>query len=775
MKTIIRKLIRDWWRVKGQLLLFLLAATLSSWGISSVIYAYLMTSRDFEENFLESDPAQLVLTLNTWNDSLRTVLEAHPEVETVERREILSARIRDENREWMPMLIFVVEDWDRLSINRFEVSSKTDQWTQGLMIEKQGAGFLDLSAGIDYQLTDGIEHRVLLGGWVHDARLPPSTMEHTIYAYGKADQLLNDTGNGTFRILLKTRLRYPDRQQLNELAEALTVQIEKAGSEVKYFNIPPPGEHPHQNIVDGVAFLQKSFGWVLVFLGLILLSLIFLIWIYNQEKEVGILKAIGANQSSVYTSYLMVLVGWLLLCTLIGLPLGRITARFFSDFVAMIQNFDPIKRAFPVYVPVGIAFITVSVPLLIVFWPLSSMIRKRVRQNFQQTFSATFNGWVMKAQDLLPGVRFRYPFNNLFRRTWLSLLMIVLLSTGIGLFLLGSNLRYAIRADLDDFFANTSYPVRVQAKMSAEQSRFLAAMPGIASWVKISREPITFIDPETGVAVASVMKVLPSEYQFSEKLLIRGALEQNCPNCLYINQGYLDEFGTLPIGDKVSLIDTSGNTSTWIFAGVIKDIGASPQCYRFTEMPIEQVDEIGFQLEEEVKDESEVIKRIESAFAAEGIVITRLFSTARSIAMLEDHLDLSFMSIQALGGLTLILGLLGLLILTALIIRERTHEIGMLKAIGTSSKKIKNLIGWEISMITLLGSAVGLLLSIVFTPLFCELYGNMLLHTGFAPSRDWLMAVGTIMGFGVLQYILLRWYVSRQIMNRAATMLKKAY
>lgn len=66
MKVILWKLLSDFRLAKGQLLLLLLAASLSGWGISSVVYSYFMTERDFEENFVQTYPADMAVTIDNY-------------------------------------------------------------------------------------------------------------------------------------------------------------------------------------------------------------------------------------------------------------------------------------------------------------------------------------------------------------------------------------------------------------------------------------------------------------------------------------------------------------------------------------------------------------------------------------------------------------------------------------------------------------------------------------------------------------------------------------
>ena len=345
-------------------------------------------------------------------------------------------------------------------------------------------------------------------------------------------------------------------------------------------------------------------------------------------------------------------------------------------------------------------------------------------------------------------------------------MMILLLGAGTGLFLLGSNLRFSIRKDLNDFFAASDYAIRVQAEIEQKGLSFLGEISGVESIALVKFQPITFISPKENIEASSTLKLFPMDYIFSEDLLIKGALDSNCSDCLYINQGHLPEFQDHSIGDRIDLILPSGKTQPWKFAGVIKDVGALPNFYRFTQDEPNDFDEMALQVNQEIPLKT-IVSTLEKAFAERNIPIKHLSSTDRTVKILRDHLDVSFVSIQVLGGGTIILGLVGLMLLIALILRERTQEIGVLKAIGADDSTIRSLVGLEISIITIIGSLLGVCLAIAFTPLFSQMYGEMLLHTGFGPALDLVMISGLVLLLYCLQYGLCRWYLSRKLKKKA--------
>ena len=72
---------------------------------------------------------------------------------------------------------------------------------------------------------------------------------------------------------------------------------------------------------------------------------------------------------------------------------------------------------------------------------------------------------------------------------------------------------------------------------------------------------------------------------------------------------------------------------------------------------------------------------------------------------------LSFMLV--LLALTVFIGFLGIAITLALSVIERTHELGLLRAVGMDRRRMRSMVRWEAVLIALLGTILGLALGVV--------------------------------------------------------------
>ncbi len=76
--------------------------------------------------------------------------------------------------------------------------------------------------------------------------------------------------------------------------------------------------------------------------------------------------------------------------------------------------------------------------------------------------------------------------------------------------------------------------------------------------------------------------------------------------------------------------------------------------------------------------------------------------------------------IYALLALAIIVSLFGIVNTLVLSISERTRELGMLRAIGTSRKQVKRVIRWEAVITALIGGVLGVFMGVVLAMLFTQ-------------------------------------------------------
>ncbi|MDX1940208.1 MAG: FtsX-like permease family protein [Saprospiraceae bacterium] len=772
MKTIIIKLLRDLWRTKGKFLLCVLAASLSAWGISGVFYSYLMSERDFEVNFSATNPAEIIIKIENNTPELLQKLNGNAHIAKLERREMLSARVRNADGNWMPIMIQVVESLEQVNINKFKVVETIDNKPNTVFIEQNGALFLDASSEeIVVQIGGQDSIQIKKGGYVHDAGQAPSRMERMVYAYipiTAMEPYLNKTSQ---RFLIKTTEKNLSGADLQMIGNELKTIVESNGGTLTSINIPPPGEHPHQNIVDGISFLQQTFGFVLSLLGVALLSLILLTWLYPQIPQIGIMKAVGSFTQKIFWSYVIILLFIISLGLFIGMPLGYQTAIFYNNFIAYIQNFTPITTTFPIATHLPVALTASIIPIIFCIFPLLQASRTSVRSALSKTFYTSQKGIFQLSQNLISDSRWKYGINNIFRNSQNTALLILILTVGIGLFFTGANLKYSIKKDFEQYFEANNYELAFYLADSQQVStNFLEELPFVASVAKGDRKSVVFQAPSKDYQDNSIFQVFSNTYKLSPELLLSGKLDSNCANCLYINNMHGRNFKDFSIGAPLTIMTPGRDTTTYIFAGIIKELAAPAGFYFLSNKDLTTYDELFIKLKKGIAS-GKAASQIEDLLQKHDIKISQVSDVSQRLAALEAHLAPTFLIIQVMGIFTILIGLIGLVIVLSLTIEERTNEIGILKAVGSSTQKIIGLLLNEFLTINLITIVLGVIGALLLTPFLSNLFGNMLLGTGFMSFTNFGMMASTIILLLLLQTLLIMGFSRRKVKRNVRLLL----
>jgi len=124
------------------------------------------------------------------------------------------------------------------------------------------------------------------------------------------------------------------------------------------------------------------------------------------------------------------------------------------------------------------------------------------------------------------------------------------------------------------------------------------------------------------------------------------------------------------------------------------------------------------------------LKRMEEAITTllrqrHGRDDVSLTSQNDMLASMENILSILKMSVAALGGISLLVGAVGILAIMSTTVRERTSEIGLLRAIGASKPLILRLFLVEAVLLAMFGGVLGLLLLLLLQAIFSVLLPDL--------------------------------------------------
>jgi len=112
-----------------------------------------------------------------------------------------------------------------------------------------------------------------------------------------------------------------------------------------------------------------------------------------------------------------------------------------------------------------------------------------------------------------------------------------------------------------------------------------------------------------------------------------------------------------------------------------------------------------------------------------------LISQEQSLEVLSSVLDVITFAVGALGGISLLVGAVGILTIMTMAVTERTAEIGLLRALGAQERQVLTLFLGEAMLLSALGGLGGLVMGVGIAQGLHLLFPAMPVHT------PWLFAV----------------------------------
>ena len=303
-----------------------------------------------------------------------------------------------------------------------------------------------------------------------------------------------------------------------------------------------------------------------------------------------------------------------------------------------------------------------------------------------------------------------------------ALMIGVALVTFASIFAAGAKatINNAIDANLKSAFVvqNTDgfSPFSPEVLRTVDQVQGVSSVSGVRfSEAKVKgvggNQSVSSIDPETFLGL----------YKLDMKEGGEAAVRNLGPDQVIVKKGYADSHDT-NIGDTLQITTPIGKRIAPRVIGIAQDKGGLLANLTVTNDVAqtqfgEPKDAFGLVGTDPGADQAAVKKQISS-------ILDQRYPEAEVLTNQEFKDDIAGQVNQLLGliyallALAIIVSLFGIVNTLVLSISERTRELGMLRAIGTSRKQVKRVIRWEAVITALIGGVLGVVMGVVLAILF---------------------------------------------------------
>ncbi|MGL4650458.1 MAG: ABC transporter permease, partial [Caldilineaceae bacterium] len=442
--------------------------------VGMVTGGYVVVSRDLPAQFNSVNPSHIRLTTAPFDDDLVQSIARLDEVEMAAggRRIGVQSPLADGSSQ--ALTLQAIDDFEAQTIN--EVLHQDGAWPPGRMeviVERTSLGPLETAIGdaLTIRLSDDSVKSLTVAGSAHDLNEVAATFTGQATGYITFDTLERLGYDRSYNQLYVRVAGDASDQAHNEaVAQVVADKVEKAGVTVFRSFVPPPGKHEMQQFLTPMLLILGAMGVLSLLLSGFLVVNIISALLAQQTRQIGVMKAIGAQGAQVARLYLATVLLFALLALVVALPLSYVVSRAFTDFAAGLMNFDRLSAPLPPSVILLMIVVGLAVPLGAALIPVRKGTRVTVREaisdygmgqsNFGQSRFDRVMEWTLDRLRRLSRPTL-LSLRNTFRRKGRLILTLVTLTLASAIFIGVFSVRASLYRTMADAFDYWNYEVSI--------------------------------------------------------------------------------------------------------------------------------------------------------------------------------------------------------------------------------------------------------------------------------------------------------------------------
>ena len=485
--------------------------------------------------------------------------------------------------------------------------------------------------------------------------------------------------------------------------------------------------HGGKAIVDGIFMIMQVLSFIALLLSVFLLLSTITTLLAEQVPIIGTMKAIGASRAQVMRNYLLGVAIYGLLGTIVGFSAGLLIGTWAVGWLGSTLGLFGAGFGISLSLVIEILLVGVAVPMLAALGPLFAGTRVTVQQAisgygiekgkgrarvWSRIVSAVFG---FLPQTLQLGAR------NLFRRRTRALLTLLALALSGAAFLAIQTTSASFNNVLDN--ALSTYHADIWAMLN-DPVPADKVVPMVAAQQGVDQVyPGTMYFPTTKWGGVEVFAPVAGGYR--QHLLEGRWLTSDDTNAVVVSESVVQKSG-LKIGDMISFRDNV-HSGQWRIVGVARDysnpsglgvmLAPLSEINAVRDLPANYVDHLLItSTSSRQADIDSLAKRLDDFLSVNGMDAMVSTSTQQAASVQSSFLVLygMFYSVVAIVALV---GAIGLFNSLAMGVVERRREIGILRSMGATGRKVAQVflaegiglgvVGWLAAVVIGIPAAYG--------------------------------------------------------------------
>jgi putative ABC transport system permease protein len=783
MNTALKKVWRDLWRNKGRTVMVILSIAVGVMAVGMVVSGNQLVIGQMASSHMASNPSHAMLWIaGVLDETTIRSLENIPGVAEVEGFAEASVQWKSTpDSEW--------QDGHIISYNDYE-NQKFDQITllEGAlpgdkMVGVEATHIISFNAPnigdpIYFEINDRAREMTVNGTVRNPFEFPaPFGQDAAFYVTPDTFQrIVGYRGAGVLRI---TTIDY-STENVQAATDAINDKLKKLGMSVGFSEVLHPEEHYLQEMINGVGMVLTVMAVASLGLSVMLVVNTMNALIAQQIPQIGIMKAIGGLNRQILTLYLTAIFIYGFLSLVIAVPLGAYAGNILAQWMLQLLNvpvtpFEIIPSVFALQILLGLL-----TPLLAGLYPILQGVNIPAANAISQTGLGRGQYGRRLIDRLLAGIRglprmTALSLRNTFRRPGRVLLTLSTLTISGAFFIMVYSTQYSFEQTIDTIFAGFGYEVQINFE---KYQRIDEVIPLIESRPNVkSAEMWTFRTTDArrpgatgpGSEYEIFLRGVPASSPFFKPELTSGRmLDPQDDRALLLNQKVAGKMD-VQVGDEIIIDIPDVGDTRWTVVGLVFDLNGRDQNTAFANIDIlnRAVHNVGRSAVAMVQTTSPnlavqqaVEADLRTFFEAEGVEISYSAVASEDRAQASAQFGVLTQVLMVMTVLMAVVGSFGLSGTLSINVIERRREIGVMRAVGASSRDVGFIFTGEGLLLGLISWALAIPIGLAVGPMFVTTLGQVIDFPGqYYPA---IQGIWVWLGIVTVLSIIASWVPARR-------------
>jgi putative ABC transport system permease protein len=767
MSVIWYKVWRDLWNNKLRTFLVVLATTIGVFAVGLVVGLNGTMTTRLAEDFRASSPPHLDFRTGLFDESLVDTIRSEPGVALAQGE--IRARFQWKpdsgtgalSDDWQPGMLIGRDDYEAQFIHLIELMDGHWPAKRTLAVERMSSNTFDLPVGTRILVEVGRrEYSLPVEGVVRHPSVPPPQIgdgDATFCTTLETVAWLTDQEQGFSN--LKVRLESFSQEaaeatgtRIDDRLESIGVQARQAslgggghapgesgsGTASTWF-IVDPDTHWGQELIDTISLILAVLGVLSLGLSGFLIVNTMNATIAQEIWQIGVMKVLGAPAGRVARAYLAAAFIYGLLALLVAVPLAAVATHFLA--ASLLDLFNVILTDFALVPEAAIvqAVTGIGVPLASALVAVMGGVRITPREAIgSHGLGGKFGrGWL----DRIIGRVRRLPrpmvlsLRNTFRRKARVILTLLALAGGGVMFIMTMSVSTSFDSTIDGLLGDFGFDSMITLERPYGTARLIEASESVAGvsraevWNRHAAQLALSGGDHLDVGVWGVP---PDSQMFSPRIVSGRNLLPSEGNAILLNNSIAVDEG-FRVGDQIEL-SVNGREATWTVVGLVVNVSNGS---RDNFVPFDALARASGEIgrggrvlvtfdEQDPAMRQGLIDDLRETYEARRIEASRVEHASQVRKRGKSTFNVASILMLAMAALAVVVGAIGLMSTMSINVVERAREIGMMRAIGATSRSIAGVFVAESVSVGLLSWALTVPSSYPGARVFSSLVGAQL-------------------------------------------------